>query len=68
MFIQKIKQFHSSKVSFQKRISSNDHLTVITRNIDMYFDYIVAKTKRINGHYVALLRLRACLLISEKYH
>ena len=46
----KIKQFHSSKVSFQKRILSSDHLNVITTSINIYFDYIVAKTRRKNGH------------------
>ena len=55
----KIKQFHSSKVSFQKRFSSSDHLNVITRNINIYFNYIVAKTMRKNGHRKAILRLRA---------
>ena len=47
----KVKQFHSSKVFFQKRFSSSDHLNVITTNINIrsyfiYFDYIVAKTRR----------------------
>ena len=51
----KIKQFHSSKVSFQKRFSSSDHLNDITRNINIYFDYIVAKTRRKNGHHKAVL-------------
>ena len=64
----KIKRFHSSKVSFQKRFLSSDHLNVITRNINIYLDYIEAKTRRKNGHHKAILRLRACLLISEKYH
>ena len=32
----------------------------------MYFDYTVAKPRRKNGQYVAILRLRACLPISEK--
>ena len=64
----KIKQFHSSKVSFQKRISLSDHLNVISRNIYLYFDYILAKTRGKNDHYVAILRLRAFLPISEKYH
>ena len=41
----KIKQFHSSKVSFQKRFSSSDHLNVMTTNINIYFDYILAKTR-----------------------
>ena len=59
---------HSSKISFQKGISLSDHLNVITRNINVYFDYIVAKTRRKNGHHKAVVRLRACLPISEKYH
>ena len=52
MFIQgkknkkKKKQFHSSKVSFQKGFSLSDHLNVITRNVNIYFDCITAKTKR----------------------
>ena len=66
-FFRKIKQYYSSKVSFQKRFSSSDHLNVMTTNINLYFDYILAKTRRKNGHYKAILRLHACLLISEKY-
>ena len=60
------RQFHSSKVSFQKRFSSSDHLNVVTTNFNIYFDYIVAKTRHKNGHHKAILRLRACLLILEK--
>ena len=56
----KIKQFHSSKVSFQKRISKSGHLNVITRNINIYFDYIVAKTRRKNGHHKAILWQCVC--------
>ena len=37
---EKIKQFHLSKISFQTRISSSDHLKVITRNINICFDCI----------------------------
>ena len=33
----KIKQFHSLKVSFQKRFSLSDQFNVITRNINIYF-------------------------------
>ena len=33
-FFSKIKQFHSSKVSFQKGFSSTDHLNVIATNIN----------------------------------
>ena len=59
-----IKKFQkSSKVYFQKRISSSDHLNVIKRNININFDYIIAKTMRINGDHKAILRLRACLSI-----
>ena len=58
-FFRKIKQFHSSKVSFQKRFSSSDHLNVITTNINICFDYILAKSKRKNGHHIPTLRLRA---------
>ena len=32
----KIKQFHSSKVSFQNRFSSSDHLNAINTNIDIF--------------------------------
>ena len=39
----------SSKVSFQKRFSSNDHLNVINTNISIYFDCILAKTRCKNG-------------------
>ena len=61
------KQFHLSKVFFQKRFSSSDYLNVITTNFNIYFDYtcIVAKTRHKNGHHKAILRLRASLLISE---
>ena len=31
-FFGKIKHFHSSKVTFQRRFSSNDHLNVLTTN------------------------------------
>ena len=56
MFIQKNK----AKVSFQKRFSSSDHLNVINRNTDIYFNYIVDKTRRKNCHQKAILQLRAC--------
>ena len=61
----KKKQFHLSKVSFQKRFSSSDYLNVITTNINIYFDCILAKTRRKNGHHKAVLWLHACLLISD---
>ena len=54
VYSDKIKQFHSSKVSFQKRFLSSDHLNVITRNINIYFNYIVAKPRRKNGHHKAI--------------
>ena len=60
-FFRKIKQFHSSKVSFPKRFSSSDHLNAISTNISMYFDYLLAKTKQKYGHHKETLRLRACL-------
>ena len=65
MFIQKNKTVFIKKVPFQKRISLSDHLNVFTRNTDIYFVYIVAKTRRKNDHYVAILRFHACLPISE---
>ena len=46
VYSKKTKQFQSPKVFFQKRFSSSDHLIVITRNINIYFDYIVAKIWR----------------------
>ena len=64
----KIKQFYSSKVSFQKRFSSGDHLNVLNTNIDICLDNILAKTRHKNGHHKAILRVHGCLLISEKYH
>ena len=63
MFIQKNKAVSFVKVSFQKRFSLSDHLNVITTNINIYFDYIMAKTRRKNGHHKAILRLGARLLI-----
>ena len=44
--VRKIQQFHSLQVSFQKRFSSSNPLNVITRNIKIYFDFILAKTRR----------------------
>ena len=64
----KIKLFHSSKFSFQKRFSSSDHFNFINTNIDICFDNILAKTRRKKGHHKAILRLLGCLLIPEKYH
>ena len=60
-----MKQFHLRKVSFQKRFSSGGQLNVITTNININFDYILAKPRRKNSHHKAILRLRAFLLISE---
>ena len=68
VYSEKIKQFHASKISFQRRISSSDHFNVITTNVNLYFDYILARSRRKNDHHKAILRLRACLTISEKYH
>ena len=45
-FFRKIKQFLSSKVSFKKKFSSSDHLNVINTIINIYFDCILAKTRR----------------------
>ena len=47
------RKINPSKISFQKRFSSIDHLNVITRTISIYFDYIVTKTRRNNGHHKA---------------
>ena len=43
---QKNKAFSFVKNFFQKRFSSSDHSNVITTNINTYFDYILAKTRR----------------------
>ena len=48
------------------RFSSGGDVNVITRKINIYFDYIVAKTVCKNGHHKAILRLHVCILISEK--
>ena len=56
-FFRKIKQFLLSKVSFQKRVSSRDHLNVITSNINIYFDYILVKTRPKNDRHEAILLL-----------
>ena len=68
MFNQKNKAVRLSKVSFQKRFSSSDHLNVINTNTDICFDNIIDKTRHKNGHHKAILRLRGRLLISKKYH
>ena len=41
----------------------SDHLNVITTNINIYFDYIVAKTMCKNGHHKTILQLHASLQI-----
>ena len=59
-FSRKIKQFHLSKVSFQKRFTLSDHLNVTHTNINIYFDYILAKSRRKNGPHRAILWVRRC--------
>ena len=68
VYSEKISSFIRQENSFQKRFSSSDHLNVINTNIGICFDNIIAKTRPKNGHHKAILRLRGCLLISEKYH
>ena len=56
-----VKSFFSEEI-----FSSSDHLNVITRNINISFDYIVVKTRRNNDHHKAILQLRWCLHIYWK--
>ena len=46
VYSKKQSSFNRQKFFFQKRFSSSDHLIVITRNINIYFDCIVARIWR----------------------
>ena len=65
-FFQKSKAVPFVIIFLYKRLSSSDHLNVITTNINIYFDYILVKTGCKNGHHKAMLWLHMRLLISEK--